>query len=77
MVWYCSKIIIFSKDGAGADGADPPPVSKCMVWTEQEACVQQVTQIGTSACGVTAVINALVIIIHTGRFIFDSWQKIN
>ena len=32
---------------------------KTMVWTEQEACQRHVTQVGTSACGATAVINAL------------------
>lgn len=31
-----------------------------MLWSEQEATVKQVTQIGTSACGATAAINALV-----------------
>ena len=33
-----------------------------MLWSEQEATVKQVTQIGTSACGATAAINALVFI---------------
>ncbi len=32
---------------------------KTMIWTESEACRRQVTQIGTSACGATAVINVL------------------
>lgn len=32
-----------------------------MLWSEQEATVKQVTQIGTSACGATAAINALVL----------------
>lgn len=36
------------------------PVEKVMLWTEQEAIAKQVTQIGTSACGTTAAINALV-----------------
>lgn len=40
--------------------AEPPIVSKCMIWIEQEACVKQITQIGTSACGATAVINVIV-----------------
>lgn len=36
------------------------PIEKVMLWSEQEATVKQVTQIGTSACGATAAINALV-----------------
>ncbi|KAF3430206.1 hypothetical protein E2986_06624 [Frieseomelitta varia] len=36
------------------------PVEKIMLWSEQEATVKQVTQIGTSACGATAAINALL-----------------
>lgn len=37
-----------------------PPVEKVMLWSEQEATMKQVTQIGTSACGATSAINALV-----------------
>ncbi|XP_011869136.1 PREDICTED: uncharacterized protein LOC105562705 isoform X2 [Vollenhovia emeryi] len=37
-----------------------PPVEKVMLWSEQEATVNQVTQIGTSACGTTSAINALL-----------------
>ncbi|XP_028031756.1 uncharacterized protein LOC114244205 [Bombyx mandarina] len=33
---------------------------RCMVWSEREACERQVTQIGTSACGATAVINVFI-----------------
>lgn len=36
------------------------PVEKVMLWSEQEATVKQVTQIGTSACGATSAINTLV-----------------
>ncbi|CAG4946947.1 unnamed protein product [Colias eurytheme] len=36
---------------------EPP---RCMVWSEREACEQQVTQIGTSACGATAVVNVFI-----------------
>lgn len=36
------------------------PVERVMIWSEQEACVKQVTQISTSACGATAVINVLL-----------------
>ncbi|KAJ9599218.1 hypothetical protein L9F63_010302, partial [Diploptera punctata] len=35
------------------------PMERTMIWSEQEACAKQVTQISTSACGATAVINAL------------------
>lgn len=35
-------------------------VEKTMIWTELEACSRQVSQIGLSACGATAVINALL-----------------
>lgn len=31
-----------------------------MVWSQLEACQRQVTQVGTSACGATAVINTLL-----------------
>ena len=33
---------------------------KTMIWSEYEAFLLQVKQIGTSACGATAVINVLV-----------------
>lgn len=33
---------------------EPP---RCMIWSECEACERQVTQIATSACGATAVVN--------------------
>lgn len=33
---------------------------RTMIWSEQEACVKQVTQISTSACGATAAINVLL-----------------
>ncbi|XP_076178252.1 uncharacterized protein LOC143152243 [Ptiloglossa arizonensis] len=36
------------------------PVEKVMLWSEQEATVKQVTQIGTSACGATSAINTLL-----------------
>jgi hypothetical protein len=31
-----------------------------MIWSEEEACAKQVTQIATSACGATAAVNVLV-----------------
>ncbi|XP_014478651.1 PREDICTED: uncharacterized protein LOC106746509 isoform X2 [Dinoponera quadriceps] len=37
-----------------------PPVEKVMLWSEQEATMKQVTQIGTSACGATSAFNALL-----------------
>lgn len=48
-----------------ADGAELPntteePVEKIMIWSELAACNRQVTQIGTSACGATAIINTLM-----------------
>ncbi|KAK2147563.1 hypothetical protein LSH36_547g04001 [Paralvinella palmiformis] len=36
-----------------------PNIKKVMLWTEYQAYVLQVSQIGTSACGATAVINVL------------------
>ena len=33
---------------------------KTMIWTELEACSRQVKQVGVSACGATAVINAML-----------------
>ncbi|XP_066587808.1 uncharacterized protein [Prorops nasuta] len=36
------------------------PVEKVMLWSEHEAIAQQVTQVGTSACGATSAINALL-----------------
>lgn len=40
-----------------------------MIWSEQEACVKQVTQISTSACGATAAINVLVNLFHICLFV--------
>ncbi|KAI5633756.1 hypothetical protein NE865_13503 [Phthorimaea operculella] len=42
---------------AAASCVEPP---RCMVWSEREACERQVTQIGTSACGATAIVNVFV-----------------
>lgn len=39
-----------------------------MLWSEQEATVKQVTQIGTSACGATSAINALVCVLLTSFY---------
>lgn len=36
------------------------PIERTMIWSEQEACAKQVTQVSTSACGTTACINALL-----------------
>lgn len=35
-------------------------IEKIMIWNEYEAYVLQVKQIGTSACGPTAILNVLV-----------------
>ncbi|KAG6451963.1 hypothetical protein O3G_MSEX007417 [Manduca sexta] len=56
-----------SGDG-GSESAAAPSVSgvscveppRCMIWSEREACERQVTQIGTSACGATAVVNVFI-----------------
>lgn len=45
---------------SNASSPDDPPVEKVLIWSELEACNRQVTQIGTSACGATAVINVLM-----------------
>ncbi|KAG0717504.1 hypothetical protein GWK47_054309 [Chionoecetes opilio] len=45
-------------EGGGEDSC--PRVKKVMIWTELQASARQVTQIATSACGATAVINVLV-----------------
>lgn len=42
---------------------------RTMIWSEQEACVKQVTQISTSACGATAAINVLVKLFHICLFV--------
>ncbi|CAL4078431.1 unnamed protein product, partial [Meganyctiphanes norvegica] len=46
----------------GCVGGDDscPRVKKIMIWTELQATARQVTQIGTSACGATAIINVLL-----------------
>lgn len=45
-------------EGGGEDSC--PRVKKVMIWTELQASARQVTQIATSACGATAIINVLV-----------------
>ncbi|XP_047521726.1 uncharacterized protein LOC125060732 isoform X2 [Pieris napi] len=57
---------------AGPSQASEPCVEapRCMVWSEREACERQVTQIGTSACGATAIVNvflALGVPVNTER----------
>lgn len=37
---------------------------KVMIWSESEACKRQVSQIGTSACGATSLINVLLALNH-------------
>ncbi|XP_047031168.1 uncharacterized protein LOC124638280 [Helicoverpa zea] len=43
-----------STSSSSAACVEPP---RCMIWSECEACERQVTQISTSACGATAVVN--------------------
>lgn len=45
-------------EGGGEDSC--PRVRKVMIWTELQASARQVTQIATSACGATAIINVLL-----------------
>ncbi|XP_059060841.1 uncharacterized protein LOC131853814 [Achroia grisella] len=46
----------------GCSTADPRCIEpeRSMIWSEREACERQVTQIGTSACGATAVVNVFI-----------------
>ncbi|XP_044264549.1 uncharacterized protein LOC123011257 [Tribolium madens] len=48
------KILIDDKNSVAID------VEKTMIWTHHEACVKQITQVGPSACGATAVLNVLI-----------------
>ncbi|XP_050732976.1 uncharacterized protein LOC127006739 [Eriocheir sinensis] len=50
-------------EGGGEDSC--PRVKKVMIWTELQASARQVTQIATSACGATAIINVLLALDHT------------
>jgi hypothetical protein len=34
--------------------------SKVMLWSDKEAALKQIEQVGTSACGATAALNVLV-----------------
>lgn len=48
-----------------------PSVERIMIWSEYEAYLLQVKQIGMSACGQTAVLNLLVspsACMHTGCY---------
>ncbi|XP_063626585.1 uncharacterized protein LOC134798170 [Cydia splendana] len=49
---------VVSGEGPSCLGVTEPPTS--MVWSEREACERQVTQIGVSACGATAVVNVFI-----------------
>ncbi|KAL7639479.1 UNVERIFIED_CONTAM: hypothetical protein RMT77_009980 [Armadillidium vulgare] len=40
-------------------------IEKVMIWTERQATFRQVSQVGTSACGPTAVINVLSALDHS------------
>ena len=57
-------------------------VDKVMIWTEYDAYVLQVKQIGVSACGPTAVINVLVCshyVVITYNYIvsWNQWSALN
>ncbi|CAG9795728.1 unnamed protein product [Diatraea saccharalis] len=47
-------------DSSSAEDSHCSLPPRCMVWSEREACERQVTQIGTSACGATAVVNVFI-----------------
>lgn len=51
---------ITKQDSIEGDLEENKPIERTMIWSEQEACAKQVTQISTSACGTTACINVLV-----------------
>ena len=50
--------------------SDDASMEKVMIWSEYEAYVLQVKQIGVSACGATAVINVLVSCASVKRLVF-------
>lgn len=49
-----------SSDNIEGGLEEDKPIERTMIWSEQEACAKQVTQISTSACGTTACINVLL-----------------
>ncbi|XP_064077268.1 LOW QUALITY PROTEIN: uncharacterized protein LOC135194958 [Macrobrachium nipponense] len=49
-----------ASEGEGGGDESCPRVKKVMIWTELQASGRQVTQIATSACGATAIINVLL-----------------
>ncbi|KAK7082897.1 hypothetical protein SK128_002156 [Halocaridina rubra] len=49
-----------ASEGEGGGEESCPRVKKVMIWTELQASGRQVTQIATSACGATAIINVLL-----------------
>ncbi|GLV39821.1 hypothetical protein CBL_08113 [Carabus blaptoides fortunei] len=54
------KQLVLDKQPTTADEEHVLSVEKTMIWSEQEAATTQITQIGTSACGATAVLNVLL-----------------
>lgn len=57
----CDPSNMHLKENVEASSSDAHrPVEKIMIWSEKEASAKQVTQIGTSLCGVTAIVNVLV-----------------
>ena len=62
MKLYLKQVSDFEEVDKSKAGLKAHRIEKVMIWTEKQATFRQTTQIGTSACGVTAVINALVCI---------------
>ena len=60
------KILIDDKNSVASD------VEKNMIWTHHEACLKQITQVGPSACGATAVLNVL----HALRFPIPTLERV-
>lgn len=58
------KQLVLDKQPTTADVEHELSIEKTMIWSEQEAATKQITQIGTSACGATAVLNVLLALGH-------------
>ena len=52
---------------------DERDIERVMLWTEYQAYVLQVKQIGKSACGATSVANALVS--SSGKYVLLCYRK--
>lgn len=49
-----------NENGSESPDNAAPAIEQTMIWAEQEAARKQTSQLGVSACGATAVINAMV-----------------